>query len=518
MLRGLAVALLLALPAPLVAVIDGDSGQFTDDCADAMASSMQVVSDPSMRKTGELVMKCASLGAMLLGGPGGTVVGVGLLVAGGLCEAFGGPGEHEATVQDSIDFMAKNFKKVNLKLDELQSSVDQLNGAMEQVRADVGELYLDVHLGAAKLRKINGVYLEFMGRIFAASGNGSASADLAKDAKEYAEKQADKLSDLVFEVFVPSNIDSYLRRLLKDTERDGKYGDLGVVTLAYQQVMATRLKLFTIQLTTSIWITGGYNPLANKYVEDLREQVEGYQQIVEQLQLPINRSVAFLLHSHGTCEVANDLSARGLLPRESLDCCCGLRCRGGTCTCPKRLPKAGSVAAACGVVTTTTTTTTTKCLTDTGGTCSWLPCHPWRGATTCILGACKCNPGRCAVDGACSSSNCATYIKRSCRWWEPPCPQSPGVECRDGYCMCSDGFCARDGYCVPSGHTPDAMAALELPGAQLPALTRPAALAGLAALAALAAAFAALALTAARRSRQAGEALGREPLLAANGS
>lgn len=486
--------------------LDGDAGQFMDECGGAFSSALGDVRDPSMKATGELLMKCAAMSSMLIAPPAGFVVGGGVMVAAGLMQAYGG-GEAEPSVANAMDLIGQKFKEVNLKLAVLQSSVNDLKTMMQKVQRDVGTLFEDIHLGALDMQTIDGVYMELMGRIYAAKG----SPALAADARQYAEEQRDRLSEEVFETFDPSNIAKYLQRLLEDTQGDGGSVDVSVPALVYQQVLATRLKLFTIEFSASIWKFNGLNANAEKYVHDLYDQVKGYNGTIERMQLPVQHTVPFLEHAHQECKVAR--SAIGL-PRTVGECCCGLRCpRGISCGCPASVPPGQDAARACGVMTTTTTTTT--CSVQTGGTCNFLHCNDWRGPVSCVGGSCLCPPGYCAVGGACSTVNCATDTGATCWPWSN-CDSSLGpMECRSGRCMCASGYCAIGGTCMPGTGLLAAQAAEQEDGREGASRFSTHRLRALAALAA-ALSCVAMASVAVLGGRRAARAAGREPLLSAD--
>jgi len=86
------------------------------------------------------------------------------------------------------------------------------------------------------------------------------------------------------------------------------------------------------------------------------------------------------------------------------------------------------------------------CINDSGGTCSLLSCASTRGPTTCINGACVCDSGYCAIDGACScpQDTGGTCAHLSCDGTRGP------TNCVKGKCLCKVGTCAIKGMCLDS--------------------------------------------------------------------
>eukprot|EP00928_Gymnodinium_smaydae_P047343 TRINITY_DN31590_c0_g1_i1.p1 TRINITY_DN31590_c0_g1~~TRINITY_DN31590_c0_g1_i1.p1 ORF type:complete len:557 (-),score=58.14 TRINITY_DN31590_c0_g1_i1:128-1798(-) len=452
------IALLISLgvvQSGCVVSIYGDGADFMSSCKDALDSCVREVEKPSLKSTAKLLSSAASIGAVLIPPPPGLVVGGGLLVAGSLLASFGSSRPKEPSVADAIEIMNRNFEMVELRMDSLRASVEQLQLTMRQVLGDVTTLYDDLHLGVATLRKINGVYLEFMGRVFDAQED----AQLASALRLYAIQQSQWLADEVYGVFDPINVEAYLRRLVAEAQfvnpPNDRTLDVGMVTLAYQQMLSTRFKLFTIMFSASMWEFMRATPETTRRLSELHHQIQSYQSIVARLGLPVNYSSAYLLSSHKKCRVAK--LAGKYAPSDALNCCCSLNCsQGVVCPCSEDVVAGEPASVACGVRATTTTTTSFLCEADTQGTCHLLKCSNTRGAVNCVNGHCMCSSGYCSVDGACSPewAQCrTTYTGGTCTLNN--CDASRGAaECRRGFfrsfCMCVDGYCAVNGTCVPS--------------------------------------------------------------------
>lgn len=89
-----------------------------------------------------------------------------------------------------------------------------------------------------------------------------------------------------------------------------------------------------------------------------------------------------------------------------------------------------------------------SCDTDTYGTCSVTNCHWSRGATQCMFGKCVCQPGWCAMNGACFPTREAMSVETGGTCSVFPCSGSRGkVECYQGRCVCQIGSYSSNGKC-----------------------------------------------------------------------
>lgn len=93
------------------------------------------------------------------------------------------------------------------------------------------------------------------------------------------------------------------------------------------------------------------------------------------------------------------------------------------------------------------------CDSHTGGSCRFWSCSSTRGPTMCRSSQCRCKPGFCAVAGVCTertahvADTCNRDTGGSCRFFG--CSSYRGaVSCIDGACVCQVGYCsADDGSC-----------------------------------------------------------------------
>ena len=93
------------------------------------------------------------------------------------------------------------------------------------------------------------------------------------------------------------------------------------------------------------------------------------------------------------------------------------------------------------------------CDSHTGGSCRFWSCSSTRGPTMCRSSQCRCKPGFCAVAGVCTertahvADTCNRDTGGSCRFFG--CSSYRGAtSCIDGACVCQVGYCsADDGSC-----------------------------------------------------------------------
>ncbi|CAJ1422875.1 unnamed protein product [Effrenium voratum] len=93
------------------------------------------------------------------------------------------------------------------------------------------------------------------------------------------------------------------------------------------------------------------------------------------------------------------------------------------------------------------------CDSHTGGSCRFWSCSESRGPTMCRSNECRCKPGYCARDGACTkrtahiADTCNRQTGGSCSVFGCYSYRGP-VQCADGACVCKAGYCtADDGTC-----------------------------------------------------------------------